>query len=496
MPIGGDLSYPATAMRIRSGPARALASLLIFAAVSAPTLARAAESAPTSPPAPTPAIPPTTPTAPTPAAPVPPPYVPDLGPAPAGFRFGPDSGRQLLIDVAAADAALGAIGSEVVALESELPPLERARRRVALRVRLARTQERGIDRSLDRNRSRVQSASARAYVEAQEPAIVPAVDSLLSAGSAMDASRALELIDAYNRAQFDRRDALHEAGRAAERTRRARERDLAEIDAELLATRRDLADARARYALAEIARAELEARRATWLDAAPRTAASPIMGPTALRAADLVRMVRATGYRVNLTVSLEELAAMFIEEGEAEGVRGDVAFAQSILETGSFGLPATGNIVVFGDNNFAGIGACDSCDRGTRFRTAREGVRAQIQALRLYADPTIEGADDFANPMVLPGLLDVINAGKTKTWYQLTGKWATGAEYGLHVYAVYQQMYRQRTVVSAEPIDVAAATSAAGSVPMTVPTAIAPTAGAPTGARFAALVTVSPLARW
>ncbi len=41
-----------------------------------------------------------------------------------------------------------------------------------------------------------------------------------------------------------------------------------------------------------------------------------------------------------------------------------------------------------GDNNFAGIGACDSCAGGDRFANAREGVRAQIQLLRFYADPT------------------------------------------------------------------------------------------------------------
>ena len=34
--------------------------------------------------------------------------------------------------------------------------------------------------------------------------------------------------------------------------------------------------------------------------------------------------------------SLEQLAQFFLEEGEAEGVRGDVAFAQSLHETGFF----------------------------------------------------------------------------------------------------------------------------------------------------------------
>ena len=40
-----------------------------------------------------------------------------------------------------------------------------------------------------------------------------------------------------------------------------------------------------------------------------------------------------------------------------------VAFAQSILETGYFSFPGGGQLVP-SDNNFAGIGACDSCAAG------------------------------------------------------------------------------------------------------------------------------------
>ena len=38
------------------------------------------------------------------------------------------------------------------------------------------------------------------------------------------------------------------------------------------------------------------------------------------------------------------------------------------------------------NNNFAGIGACDSCGNGFQFSSALNGVRAQIQLLRNYAD--------------------------------------------------------------------------------------------------------------
>lgn len=58
--------------------------------------------------------------------------------------------------------------------------------------------------------------------------------------------------------------------------------------------------------------------------------------------------------------SVDQLAALYVREGQDEGVRGDVAFAQSIVETGFFGFPAGGQVQA-GDFNFAGIRACDSC---------------------------------------------------------------------------------------------------------------------------------------
>ena len=74
---------------------------------------------------------------------------------------------------------------------------------------------------------------------------------------------------------------------------------------------------------------------------------------------------------------------LYFEEGTAEHVAAELAFAQSILETGSFGHAL--------DNNYAGIGACDSCNGQIAFPTPRDGVRGQIQLLRNYADPGVAG---------------------------------------------------------------------------------------------------------
>ena len=82
--------------------------------------------------------------------------------------------------------------------------------------------------------------------------------------------------------------------------------------------------------------------------------------------------------------SLEQLAQFFLEEGEAEGVRGDVAFAQSLHETGFFKY---GGIVLPTQNNYAGIGALNGNAKGqaATFPDPRTGVRAQIQHLKAYA---------------------------------------------------------------------------------------------------------------
>lgn len=82
--------------------------------------------------------------------------------------------------------------------------------------------------------------------------------------------------------------------------------------------------------------------------------------------------------------TLEELVDMYIEEGKIENVRADIAFAQSLKETGYFKY---GGIVNPDMNNFAGIGALNTNENGNaaKFNTPRLGVRAQIQHLKAYA---------------------------------------------------------------------------------------------------------------
>lgn len=165
----------------------------------------------------------------------------------------------------------------------------------------------------------------------------------------------------------------------------------------------------------------------------------PIMGASILTPEEMAawfaqRQVTPTLARA----SADDLARFFIEEGDAEGIRGDVAFAQAILETGSFTNDDTVNY-----NNYAGIGHCDSCPSGWNFPSPQAGVRAQIQLLKSYVFDQPEYVNDLVDRR-LHG-----PAGCCQTWNELSGVWASGGGYGALIMSIYQEMlewvYQQRT---------------------------------------------------
>ena len=105
---------------------------------------------------------------------------------------------------------------------------------------------------------------------------------------------------------------------------------------------------------------------------------------------------------------------------------------QKWLETGTFSD-------LVGANNFSGIGGCPTCPHDA-FKTARDGVRAQIELLRWHADARLKSAKDFASqPTTLPARF--FRTGHiSPTWYRLGGVWSPDPTYGLHVYAIYIRM--------------------------------------------------------
>ena len=141
-----------------------------------------------------------------------------------------------------------------------------------------------------------------------------------------------------------------------------------------------------------------------------------------------------------LTVSVEDLSAYFVFHGNVENVRGDIAFAQAIVETGWFRY---GGQVQCWQNNFAGLGATDGGAGGASFPDAETGVRAQIQHLRAYADPSATSCTQppLHTPCVDPRFNLVSPKGKAPTWNQMgNGNWATDPSYGAKVINLYNQM--------------------------------------------------------
>ena len=170
---------------------------------------------------------------------------------------------------------------------------------------------------------------------------------------------------------------------------------------------------------------------------APAGDGSPsIMGPAALDAADLVNWFNGTGNVALTSASIQQLAQWYMSEGAAEGVRGDIAFAQAVIETGSFTSPDSVNL-----NNYAGVGHCDSCAAGFDFPSPLMGVRGQLQLLRAYAVPGLVSSQ-LPDPPVIPEVTPDIQSrrGCCQTWQSLTGVWATDPIYGPVILNLYQQM--------------------------------------------------------
>ncbi len=176
-----------------------------------------------------------------------------------------------------------------------------------------------------------------------------------------------------------------------------------------------------------------------------------VTGDARLSAAQLEGWYATTGRTARLAngLTVGNLARLYVQEGNAEHVRGDVAFAQAILETGYFTFPRAGQARPT-DNNFAGLGACDACTTAAHFPTAQGGVRAQIQLLRNYADtgrattladtpsPSAPGPDTIPTASAI----DQVGPGSpVRTWENLgNGRWASAPNYGTTILTIYRAM--------------------------------------------------------
>lgn len=87
----------------------------------------------------------------------------------------------------------------------------------------------------------------------------------------------------------------------------------------------------------------------------------------------------------NVDKSVIEMIPFYISEGKIEGIAGDIAFAQSCIETGNFTFNKSTCAVTLEQNNFCMLGVISTFEKGNSFDTPQLGIRAQIQHLKAYA---------------------------------------------------------------------------------------------------------------
>lgn len=183
------------------------------------------------------------------------------------------------------------------------------------------------------------------------------------------------------------------------------------------------------------------------MESSTETEKTAIMGKAQATAQQMALFCRSKNSTPQLTsCSLEQLAEMFIEEGEAEGVRGDVAFAQSLHETGYFKF---GGIVLPTQNNYAGIGALNGNATGqaASFPDPRTGVRAQIQHLKAYAS-TEAPVNECVDPrfsLVARGVAPYVEWLGAADNPQGCGWAVPGAGYGANIVKLLGQIMAQET---------------------------------------------------
>lgn len=136
--------------------------------------------------------------------------------------------------------------------------------------------------------------------------------------------------------------------------------------------------------------------------------------------------------------TIETFCQMYYDEAAAEGVRPEVAFAQTMKETGFLQYGGDASIEQF---NFAGLGTTGGGVPGNSYPDVRTGIRAQIQHLKAYATA------DALNQECVDDRYEYVKKGAAP-YVEWLGQqenpeglgWATGDNYGYDIVSMIQDM--------------------------------------------------------
>lgn len=128
-----------------------------------------------------------------------------------------------------------------------------------------------------------------------------------------------------------------------------------------------------------------------------------------------------------------DLARLYREEANTEGMNYDIAFCQMCVETNFLNFA---NSAQAASNNFGGLGSVAGDRNGAIFASARLGVRAQIQHLKAYAN-----TEPLVNPVVDPRF-SFVPRGVAPKLDDLTNRWTADANYGTKIASRLRSLYQ------------------------------------------------------
>lgn len=171
----------------------------------------------------------------------------------------------------------------------------------------------------------------------------------------------------------------------------------------------------------------------------------PIMGSSNITVQEMVDYFNASGevypaeeLSEGGADSIETFCQMYYDEATAEGVRPEVAFAQTMKETGFLQYGGDASIEQF---NFAGLGTTGNGVPGNSYPDVQTGIRAQIQHLKAYA------TSDALNQECVDDRYEYVKKGSAP-YVQWLGQqenpeglgWATGDNYGYDIVGMIEEM--------------------------------------------------------
>jgi N-acetylmuramoyl-L-alanine amidase len=157
-----------------------------------------------------------------------------------------------------------------------------------------------------------------------------------------------------------------------------------------------------------------------------------IFGQSKISAKHMTNFLKKKGISID-----SHIPEAFINVGERYGIRGDIAFAQSIIETGWFRFDG-GTAVDPSQHNYCGLGVTKKGERGWSFKTIEEGVTAQIQHLYAYAtNKDLPDGEKIVDPR-----FNLVKRGSAPNWEDLNNRWAMNDNYAQHILKIYNDMVK------------------------------------------------------